>query len=177
MGGVPCPAHSTSYPLLVVPSQLFEARCNDFSLGLDLRSQKNLKYGQISGARSVRYEKGAGIMTGAGFRVSATPVADVRVDGMKENTVYSSLWIKTGTKVQYSEDAVTFYDTGVTVTADRITAMVMQGNGDMMVSNNIDTPLSYAVARLAVAITSSSTEIDLGTSTERAKFSSVNPST
>src|SRR3990167_7551710 len=99
-----------------MPSQLTEFRCNDFSLGLSLISQKNLRLGEISGGRSVRYEKGAGIMTGAGYRLAAQPTANVRIDGMKENSVYSSLWIKNGTTIQYSEDATTFYSTGVTVT-------------------------------------------------------------
>jgi hypothetical protein len=145
-----------------MPSQHVQFAANRMDLGLNLQSARNLQLGEISSGKSARVERGSGIYTGPGFRQSAQPTAGVAVDGMEEATVFPALWIKNGTTIQYSTDAVNFYTTGVTATADKRTSFLEQGNGDMFAINTTDAPLRFAVMDLDTAIAASDNTITIG---------------
>src|SRR5260221_344155 len=125
--------------------KLFEPQADRMDLGVDLNTDRNLKWGQISAAsEALRFEPGAGVYTGPGYFLSATPVADVGYDGSLEATrIKDTIWVALGTKVMYSHDAVTFYDTGLTRTATSILNFTYQGflegpDGDIFTSNQTD---------------------------------------
>lgn len=139
-------------------SKLFEARADAMNLGLDLNTDRNLAWGQLGGSsRSLRFERGnktrgAGVMTGTGFRVSATPVAGVGYDGSLESLkVRDTLWVALGTKIQYSHDSVTFYDTGLARTASTPQGFVEGPDGDVLTSNITDSNVRIAVGILKAA--------------------------
>lgn len=153
--------------------QLFEAKADAMNLGLDLNTERNLPWGQISAqSRALRFERGskngAGVMTGPGFQVSATPVADVGYDGSLESLmVRPTLWVALGTKIQYSHDAVTFYDTGLTRTATSTLNLTAQGfvegpDGDVFTGNQTDSPVRIAVGILKADVALNG-DIDVGT--------------
>jgi len=160
-----------------MPKKLLEFRANDMSLGLNLQSDRRLELGEIDSGRSARYERGSAIFTGPGFRESATPTASVRIDSMIEATVFPAIWIKNGTTVQYSTDAVTFYSSGATVTDDTRTWVKQDGDGNLFLINQTDNPHRFPVSKLATALSASDATIDLGDSAQVAKFSTTNPQT
>lgn len=104
-------------------------------------------------------------MAGPGYRSTATIVADQSGDGMCETTIVTaSIWVKVGTKIQYSSDnGVTFYDTGVTVTAGERTGMIESPDGDVLAGNQIDSGLRFAVATLNSALSDTDGSADVGT--------------
>lgn len=147
-----------------MPSALFEAKADRMDKGLNLNSDRNLDYAEISNGASLRFEHGAGIMTGPGFQKTAQPVADVGYDGSIEaNRVRATGWVKLGTKIQYTHDGSTFYDTGVTVTADKVQGFLEQGNGDILTSNQTDSPLRFAVGKAQAIILDTDVTINVGT--------------
>src|SRR3990167_2386145 len=159
------------------PAAVFTARADKMNGGLEMNTDRFDDFTKISSGRALRFERGAGIMTGPGYRRTATPVADVGYDGSLEaNKVRATGWVKLGTKIQYTHDAVNFYDTGVTVTVNKLSGFCEQSNGDVHYSNQTDTPLRFAVAKAAVIIADTDVTISVGTA-YIGKFSSVNPST
>ncbi len=156
-----------------MPRKLLEFRADDMSLGLNEQSDRRLKLGEIASGLSARYERGSAIFTGPGFRESAKPTASVRIDAMTEATVFPAMWIKNGTTVQYSTDAVTFRDTGATVTNNIRTAMLEDGDGNVFVINQTDTPLRFAASKLSTDFDATDTTIDLGDSAQVAKMTAT----
>lgn len=150
---------------------LFEAKADAMNLGLDLNTDRNLAFGQISAAsRSLRYERGtkqgAGIMTGPGYRQSnsTTFTTGVPFDGSYEATnMKNTLWVKQNTKIYISHDAITFYDTGVSLTASTEQAFLEGPDGDMFSSNQVDSPLRFAVGLLQSAAVSTDITLNVGT--------------
>lgn len=139
------------------------------NLGLDLNTDRNLKWGQLSAASlALRFERGSGIFTGPGFQKTATVVADNGFDGSLEATkLKDTLWVACGTKIQYSHDAVTFYDSGLTRTATSTLNLTAQGflegpDGDILTSNQTDggTRIAVGVLKADVALNG---DIDIGT--------------
>lgn len=156
-------------------AKLFEARADRMDGGLNLNTDRLLSPEQISRGSALRFELGSGLMTGPGFRTMATPVANVSTDGMLEaNIVKPTMWIKQGTKFQYSHDVgvdtATFYDTGVTATDASAVASGVSGHqgfaegpdGDIFTSNQTDGPLRFATATVAVAAIFGDTTLNVG---------------
>src|SRR3990167_7677519 len=115
-----------------MPSQLFEAKADVMNGGLDLNTDRMLESHQISGGASLRFERGSGIMTGPGYLLKSTPVAGQGFyGGYEANKIRPTGWAKIGTKIQYTHDGVTFYDTGVTVTASLLQAFLETPDGDI----------------------------------------------
>lgn len=150
---------------------LFEAKADAMNLGLDLNTDRNLAFGQISASsRALRYERGtkqgAGIMTGPGYRQTNTTTftSGFPFDGCLEATkLKNTLWVKQNTGIQYSHDAITFYDTGVTLTANEEQGFVEGPDGDVFTSNQVDSAVRFAVGILQAAATSSDTTLNVGT--------------
>lgn len=161
----------------MTPSKVFTARADRMDGGLEMNTDRFDDFTKIASGKALRFERGAGIMTGPGYRSTATPVASVGYDGSLEaNKVRPTGWVKLGTKIQYTHDGVTFYDTGVTVTVDKLSGFCEQSTGDVLYSNQTDTPLRFAVSKAQAAIAAADTTIDVGTA-YIGKFSTVNPST
>ena len=148
-----------------MPTNLFEIRANKFNGGLDMNSDKNLSPEQIYSGQSLRFARGTGIMTGPGFLQVARPTAsDVRLDGSLATQIFPCAWVKCGTKVYYAPAALalTFYDSGVTVTTSTETSFIEQSNGDVLMGNKTDAPLRFAIAKATVAIAASDVTITVG---------------
>lgn len=143
---------------------LFEARATQMNLGLDLNTDHNLKWGQIGAtSRSLRYERGSGVYTGPGYFLSATPVPSVAYNGSLEATkIKDTVWVALGTKIQYSHDAVTFYDTGLTRTAAISQGFLEGPDGDIYTSNQTDGGVRIAVGILKADVALNG-DIDVGT--------------
>jgi len=160
-----------------MPGTLIQFKADRMDVGLDLQSARNVEAGGLSDGKSARYERNSGVMTGPGYLTSATVQADKRCDKLLEATVFPAIWAKFGTKVKYSEDAVTFYDTGATLTDDKDTDALEDGDGNILMSNQEDNPHVFPVSKLAVALAASDSVIDLGDADQVSKFSTTNPQT
>lgn len=146
-----------------MPSTLFEARAENMNGGLNLNTERGLKFEEISYGEALRFERGAGIMTGPGYLLSGLVEEGGAGRGSLEaNRIRPTAWVKAGTKIKYSHDAVTWYDTGATVTDLIRQAFVEIDDGDILSSNQIDDNLRFAVAPLQDAITAASTEVEVG---------------
>lgn len=147
-----------------MPKNLIEFSALKMDLGVNLQSSLNLGAGELSEARSVRFERGGGVFTGPGYREVSDTGTATSVDGMLGATIFKALWSKSGTKIYYmpDPDTGTKYDSGLTATTATKTWFQQQGNGDVHVFNQQDTPTRIAIARNTVALTSASTEITVG---------------
>lgn len=133
--------------------------------GLDLNTDRNLKWEQIAGGSAMRYERGAGIMTGPGYRMAAQPVPNVGYYGSLEAVkVRETLWVRVGTKIQYSHDGTVFYDSGVTLTDGYQQGFAEHPNGDILSSNNSpsDANLRFAVGKLKAIATVAGAVLNVG---------------
>ena len=79
--------------------KLFEARADVINGGLDLNTERGLKWDQISGGSAFRFVRGEGMVTGAGYELKATPVASVGYDGscwaqIVRDNLLVKLWTK-----------------------------------------------------------------------------------
>lgn len=147
----------------MTPASVFTARADKMNGGLEMNTDRFDDLTKISDGRALRFERGAGIMTGPGYRATATPVANVGYDGSLEaNKVRATGWVKLGTKIQYTHNAVNFYDTGQTVTVDKLSGFCEQSNGDVLYSNQTDNPIVFAVGKLAVLVDDTDITIDVG---------------
>lgn len=152
--------------------KLFESRANQMDKGLNLNTG-NLPNGMTIGGTAYRYERGGGIMTAPGFRASSTVNTSTGCDGLETAAVFPAIWSKFGTKVKYSTDAVTFYDTGLTATTATDTDILEDGDGNIYVSNTVDTPTRIAVSKLVAAISAGATTISLGAEAQLNKFAAT----
>lgn len=144
-------------------TKIFPFPAQRMDLGLNQDSIRNLEPGQISAGSSVRYERGSAIYTGPGFRTACDLATTDATYGLREALVFPALWSKSGTKIFYSTDGVTSYDTGVTATAAETTDWFQeQGNGDILHMNQTDTNIRFAVAKNTVIVNAADTTVTVG---------------
>lgn len=149
-----------------MPKKVIEWRADRTDLGVNLQSSRNLNNGEMSQGQSMRHEHGSGVFTGPGYRLKKDLAQSAQGDGMCEAYVFPALWVKTGTKLFYSEtpeNPSTWYDAGATLTTETLTTIIEQGNGDIHATNGTDSPTRIIVAKAKGAIISTDTEISVGT--------------
>ena len=152
-------------------AQLFEAKADLMNAGMDLNTDRNLAWGQISGSsRGLRYEhgseNGAGVYTAPGYTV-AYAFGDSKTFGgsLESSKVKHALWIKNDTKIWYTDDPTlqTMYDSGLTLTAGIPQGFLEGPDGDIFTSNQTDAGVRIAVGILKTAAVTADVTINVGT--------------
>jgi len=149
-----------------MPEKVIEWRADRTDKGVNLESSRNLDTGEMSAGQSMRHEHGSGAYTGPGYRLKKDLGQSARGDGQEEAFVFPALWVKTGTKIFYSETpdvAASWWDAGTTLTTATYTEIIEQSNGDILITNKTDAPVRLIIAKAKAVIADSDTEINVGT--------------
>ena len=129
----------------------------NFGGGLDTQSgPENLDPTQLTVVENWRFMENGGVSTRLGHSLQADFGTDARIHNLFTHEPYDVLFGKSSTKIKQSLDAETWYDIGLTRTADEVEDFYSVEK-DVHVSNQTDSYTRIAVSTVAAVASGSGT--------------------